>query len=117
LQSVADTKEDTAVAALLGDIATAIEICSIIGWQYAGMVDRYDLYGPRHSVEIATKGRMHKMFVCDKAIEIAHKAMSIMGDMDVIGTWILKSTWGHKDDTTLDGRKAIMPDGNSKIVL
>jgi len=68
LQSVADTKKDTAVAALLGDIATAVEICSIIGWQYAGMLDRYDLYGPRHSVEIATKGRMHKMFVCDKAI-------------------------------------------------
>lgn len=37
--------------------------------------------------------------------------------VDVIETWILKSTWGHKDDTTLDGREAIMPDGNSKIVL
>lgn len=60
---------------------------------------------------------MHKMFVRDKAIEIAHKVMSIMGDIDVIETWILKNTWGHKDDTTLDGREAIMPDGNSKIVL
>ena len=70
LQSVADTKEDTAVAALLGDIATAVEICSIIGWQYAGMLDRYDLYGPRHSVEIATKGRMHEMSFFDKDLDI-----------------------------------------------
>ncbi|MCK5590292.1 MAG: hypothetical protein KAI09_04890 [Dehalococcoidales bacterium] len=46
--------------------------------------------------------------------------MNIFDDLlhvDVIETWILKSTWGHKDDTTLDGREAIMPDGNSKIVL
>ena len=72
-------KEDSAVAAILADIAAAIEVCSIIGWHYAGMLDKYELYGDKHSVEIATKGRMHKMFVADKAIEVAHKALSIMG--------------------------------------
>ena len=70
MQSVADTKEGTGVVVLPGDIATAVEICSIIGWQYAGMLDRYDLYGPRHSVEIATKGRMHKIFVRDRDLDI-----------------------------------------------
>lgn len=83
-QSVADTKEDTAVAALLGDIATAVESCSIIGWQYAGMLARYNLYGPRHSVEIATSGRMHKMSFCDRDLDIEKH----LRDIKMIQFWM-----------------------------
>jgi hypothetical protein len=52
------------------------------------MLDRYDLYGPRHSVEIATEGRMHKMSFCDR-------------DLDI------EKHLGHKDATTPDGGRQL----------
>lgn len=71
-------KEHDAVAAVLADIVKDVEIIRIIGYQYARMLDRPDLYGFRWSDEIVAKGRAYKYFACDRAVENLGRAMNLM---------------------------------------
>jgi alkylation response protein AidB-like acyl-CoA dehydrogenase len=71
-------KEDDAVAGLLADIVKDIEIIRIVGYQYARMIDRPDLYGARWSDEIVAKGRAYKYFACDRAVEDLGRAMNLL---------------------------------------
>ncbi|MFY9114137.1 MAG: acyl-CoA dehydrogenase family protein, partial [Dethiobacteria bacterium] len=71
-------KEHDAIAGVLADIVKDIEIIRIIGYQYARMLDRPDLYGPRWDDEIVAKGRAYKYFACDRAVEGLGKAMNLM---------------------------------------
>lgn len=71
-------KENDAVAGVLADIVKDIEIIRILGYQYARMLDRPDLYGLRWSDEIVAKGRAYKYFACDRAVEDLGKAMNLM---------------------------------------
>jgi alkylation response protein AidB-like acyl-CoA dehydrogenase len=72
-------KENDDVAGGLADIARDVEIIRIVGYQYARMLDRPDLYGPRWSDEIVAKGRAYKYFACDRGVVDLGKAMEIMG--------------------------------------
>jgi alkylation response protein AidB-like acyl-CoA dehydrogenase len=71
-------KEDDAVAGLLADIVKDIEIIRIVGYQYARMIDRPDLYGARWSDEIVAKGRAYKYFACDRAVDDLGRAMNLL---------------------------------------
>jgi alkylation response protein AidB-like acyl-CoA dehydrogenase len=71
-------KEHDAVAGVLADIVKDIEIIRILGYQYARMMDRPDLYGPRWEDENVAKGRAYKYFACDRAVEDLGKAMNLM---------------------------------------
>jgi alkylation response protein AidB-like acyl-CoA dehydrogenase len=71
-------KENDAVAGVLADIVRDIEIIRILGYQYARMLDRPDLYGLRWSDEIVAKGRAYKYFAADRAVEDLGKAMNLM---------------------------------------
>lgn len=72
-------KENDDVAGVLADIVKDIEIIRIVGYQYARMVDRPDLYGDRWSEEIVAKGRAYKYFACDRAVEDLGLAIDLMG--------------------------------------
>jgi len=71
--------ENDDVAGVLADIARDTEVIRVIGYQYARMLDRPDLYGERWSDEIVVKGRSFKYFAADKGLESLEKAMNIMG--------------------------------------
>jgi alkylation response protein AidB-like acyl-CoA dehydrogenase len=72
-------KENDDVAGVLADIAAEIEVTRIVGYQYARMLDRPDLYGERGSEQIVVKGRMHKYLVCDRGIKALERALNLMG--------------------------------------
>jgi alkylation response protein AidB-like acyl-CoA dehydrogenase len=71
-------REHDALAAVLADLVADLELIRIAGYQYARMLDRPDLYGPRWSEAIVAKGRAIKYRACDRAIEGLGRAMSLM---------------------------------------
>ncbi len=71
-------KENDAAAGVLADLARDTEIIRVLGYQYARMLDRPDLYGERWSEEIMAKGRAYKYFACDRAVENLGRAMNLM---------------------------------------
>ncbi len=86
-------KEHDAVAGVLADLAKDIEIIRIIGYQYARMIDRPDIYGNRWSEEIVAKGRAYKYFACDRAVEDLGKAMNLMEAYGGERCWDIEKHW------------------------
>jgi len=86
-------KENDAVAGVLADIAKDVEIIRILGYQYARMLDRPDLYGPRWESEIVAKGRAYKYFACDRAEEDLGKAMNLMESRGSDRAWDIEKHW------------------------
>jgi alkylation response protein AidB-like acyl-CoA dehydrogenase len=86
-------KENDALAGVLADLARDAEIIRILGYQYARMLDRPDLYGERWNEEIVTKGRAYKYFACDRAIEHIGKAMNMMEASGSDRRWDIEKHW------------------------
>lgn len=86
-------KENDAVAGILADLARDTEIIRILGYQYARMLDRPDLYGDRWNEEIVTKGRVYKYFACDRAIDIIGKVMNLMEASGSDRRWDIEKHW------------------------
>ena len=86
-------KEHDAIAGVLADIARDIEIIRIIGYQYARMLDRPDLYGARWDDEVVAKGRAYKYFACDRAMESVGKAMNLMESYGSDRNWDIEKHW------------------------
>lgn len=86
-------KEDDAVAGILSDIVKDIDIIRVIGYQYARMIDRPDLYGNRWDDEIVAKGRAYKYFACDRAVEDLGKAMNLMESWGSDRSWDIEKHW------------------------
>ena len=86
-------KEHDAVAGVLSDIVRDVEVIRITGYQYARMLDRPDLYGPRWSDELVAKGRAYKAFACDRALEALSAAMDIMEQHGVERDGDLEKHW------------------------
>ncbi len=86
-------KENDALAGILADLARDTEIIRILGYQYARMLDRPDLYGKRWSEEIVTKGRVYKYFACDRAIEMIGKVMNLMEASGSDRRWDIEKHW------------------------
>lgn len=74
-------REHDAFAAVLADLAATTEVTRIVGYQYARMLDRPDLYGPRGSAELVSKGRAHKYFACDRAMACLEAGLDLMADL------------------------------------
>ena len=72
-------KEHTITAAVLADIVIAIETSRAETYLKARMLDRPDLYGPRHSPEMLARTRVTKLFVSDQLTNVMNKAMDLMG--------------------------------------
>jgi alkylation response protein AidB-like acyl-CoA dehydrogenase len=72
-------KENDDIAGVLADFAKDVDIIRVIGYQYARMVDRPDLYGDRWSEEMVAKGRAYKYFACDRAVEDLGRVIDLMG--------------------------------------
>lgn len=72
-------KENDDVAGMLADFVAATEMIRMVGYQYARMLDRPDLYGARWSDEVVAKGRAYKYKACDMAVEQIGKVMKLMG--------------------------------------
>jgi alkylation response protein AidB-like acyl-CoA dehydrogenase len=86
-------KENDDIAGVLADFARDIDICRILAYQCARMIDRPDLYGERWSEEIVVKGRGYKYFACDRAVEDLKKAMNIMGAHGSDRLWDVEKHW------------------------
>jgi alkylation response protein AidB-like acyl-CoA dehydrogenase len=71
-------REHDAAAAVMADLAADLEVTRISGYQYARMLDRPDLYGPRWSEPIVVKGRAIKYSACDRALTHLGRAMELM---------------------------------------
>jgi butyryl-CoA dehydrogenase len=72
-------KEHTITAAVLADIAVAIETSRAETYLKARMLDRPDLYGPRHTPQMLARTRVTKLYVSDQLTVVANKAMDLMG--------------------------------------
>ncbi len=86
-------KENDAIAALLGRIAGDLDICRVIGYQAARMVDRPDIYGGRGSRQVISKIRNFKEFIADRAVENFGKAMDILGFYGADRDWDIEKHW------------------------
>ncbi|NLZ28648.1 MAG: acyl-CoA/acyl-ACP dehydrogenase [Firmicutes bacterium] len=86
-------KEHDAIAGVLADIVKDIEIIRIIGYQYARMLDRPDLYGARWDDEMVAKGRAYKYYACDRAMESVGKAMNLMESYGSDRNWDIEKHW------------------------
>ena len=72
-------KENDDAAGVLADFVATAELVRLAGYQYARMLDRPDLYGPRWSEELVVKGRALKYMACDRTLEQLESAMNLMG--------------------------------------
>ncbi|MHA1570118.1 MAG: acyl-CoA dehydrogenase family protein [Alphaproteobacteria bacterium] len=72
-------KENDDAAGVLADLARDTEIIRLLGYQYARMLDRPDLYGARWSEQIVAKGRAYKYFAVDQALARIAQVMNLMG--------------------------------------
>jgi len=86
-------KENDALAGVLADLARDTEIIRILGYQYARMLDRPDLYGERWNEELVTKGRVYKYFACDRALDIIGKVMNLMEASGSDRRWDIEKHW------------------------
>jgi hypothetical protein len=59
---------------VVADVVQSAELVRLIGYQYARMLDRPDLYGARGSEELVAKGRLYKSFACDRGIDALGRA-------------------------------------------
>ncbi len=62
-------------------------VVRVIGYQYARMLERPDLYGPSGSEELVAKGRTFKYMACDRAIEVLGEVMNLMDLRGVDRAW------------------------------
>ena len=85
--------EHDAHAAVLSDLVADIEVIRVVGYQYARMLDRPDLYGPRGSDELVAKGRAYKYFACDRAVEDLGRAMDLMQQWGVDREYDVEKHW------------------------
>jgi alkylation response protein AidB-like acyl-CoA dehydrogenase len=72
-------KEHTITAAVLADIVTSIEVGRAETYLKARMLDRPDVYGPRHTPEMLARTRVTKLFVSDRLTQVANQALDLMG--------------------------------------
>jgi len=72
-------REHTITAAVLADIVTAIETSRAETYLKARMLDRPDLYGPRHTPEMLARTRVTKLYVSDQLTLVANKVLDLMG--------------------------------------
>jgi alkylation response protein AidB-like acyl-CoA dehydrogenase len=86
-------KEHDAAAAVLADVVQSAEVVRLVGYQYARMLDRPDLYGPRGSEEIVAKGRLYKSFACDRGIDALGRALDLMGELGTDREWDVEKHW------------------------
>jgi alkylation response protein AidB-like acyl-CoA dehydrogenase len=86
-------KENTAVAAVLADIAAEIEICRSAVYTYARMLDRPDYYGNRFSAEMIARGRALKLKVCDACCRVAERAMDLLGHYGIDRNYDVEKHW------------------------
>jgi hypothetical protein len=71
-------REHDAVAGALADMIGDVEVIRVVGYQYARMLDRPDLYGARWSDAIVAKGRAYKAFAADRAVADLRRAMTLL---------------------------------------
>lgn len=72
-------KEHTMTAAVLADIVAAIEASRAETYLKARMLDRPDIYGPRHTPEMLARTRATKLFITDQLTLVVNRAMDLMG--------------------------------------
>jgi alkylation response protein AidB-like acyl-CoA dehydrogenase len=86
-------KEHTITAAVLADIVVAIETSRAETYLKARMLDRPDVYGPRHSPEMLAKTRVTKLYVSDQLTSVANKALDLMGSFGYSREGDLEKHW------------------------
>ena len=86
-------KEHDAVAGELADFVSNVEVIRVLGYQYARMLDRPDLYRPRWSEEVVVKGRAFKYFACDRALSCLGRAMNLMEAHGTDRDWDVEKHW------------------------
>ena len=86
-------KENTAVAAVLADIAAEIEVSRAAVYTYARMLDRPDIYGERYSAEMVARGRALKLKVCDACCDVARKAVDLLSHYGIDRSFDVEKHW------------------------
>ena len=86
-------KEHTITAAALAEIVTAIETSRAETYLKARMLDRADLYGPRHNAEMLARTRVTKLFVSDQLTSVVNTAMDLMGAFGYPREGDLEKAW------------------------
>jgi len=72
-------KEHTITAGVLADIVVAIETSRAETYLKARMLDRPDVYGPRHTPQMLARTRVTKLYVSDQVTRVANLALDLMG--------------------------------------
>ena len=70
-------KENPAVAAELGEIAIKIQTARLLAYQYSRTVDKR--WEDRWKEEVRAKGRLTENYLADTALEVAERALDLMG--------------------------------------
>lgn len=86
-------REHDALAGVLADLVADLEGIRICAYQYARMLDRPDLYGPRASDVIVAKGRALKYTACDRALGRMGEVMDLMEGFGVAREWDIEKHW------------------------
>ena len=86
-------KEHSLTAGVLADIVTAIETSRAETYLKARMLDRPDLYGPRHTPEMLARTRVTKLFVSDQLTVVVNKAIDLMGAFGYVREGDVEKHW------------------------
>ena len=86
-------KEHTMTAAVLADIVVAIETSRAETYLKARMLDRPDIYGPRHTPEMLARTRVTKLYVSDQLTRVANLALDLMGSFGYAREGDLEKHW------------------------
>ncbi len=72
-------KESDDIAGQLSEFAATLETVRVLGYQFARMIDRPDLYGRPWSDDVVARGRAYKFLTCDMAVKSLRRAMDLLG--------------------------------------
>jgi len=92
-------RQHTVCAAILADIAIAIQVGRDAYVSAAYQYDRPDSYGEGSSVHTLSRASAVKVYCCDAAIQATNKAMELMGSYGYVTDYYVEKYW--RDARTL----------------
>ncbi len=92
-------RQHSVCAAILADIATAIQVARDAYLNAAYLFDRPEEYGEGASVHMLSRASMVKVFCCEAAINATNRAMELMGSYGYVSDYYVEKYW--RDARTL----------------
>lgn len=94
-------RQHSICAAMIADMAIALETARSYALQVAYMLDRPEKYGDVASDEMLSRASMAKVYACDAAVMVTNRAMELMGSYGYMREFDVEKYWRDSKEIQL----------------